>query len=260
MRCHRGRMLSQAEIDAFVADGFVAVRGAVPGAVLDACRAEIWSALGDRGVRHDDPVTWRDPVVRITCPDSPAFAAAGTQPVLWEAFDQLIGAGRWWRRPGVGGSIPVRFPSRLDPGDAGWHIEGSIDQGGEWWVNYRSRGRGLLALCLFSDVDADSAPTRVRPGSHRDAARILKPAGEAGMSFHRAAELAAQASAGRPTALVTGQAGDVFLCHPFLVHAASWPHTGRHPRIIAQPGVALFDAFPLVPPLSPVERGIITDG
>ena len=35
--------------------------------------------------------------------------------------------------------------------------------------------------------------------------------------------------------------------------AASWPHTGRHPRIMAQPGVALHDAFPLVPPLSPVE-------
>ena len=43
------------------------------------------------------------------------------------------------------------------------------------------------------------------------------------------------------------------VCHPFLVHAASWPHTGRHPRIMAQPGVALHDASPLVPPLSPVE-------
>jgi hypothetical protein len=253
-------MLSQAEIDAFVADGFVAVRGAVPGAVLDACRAEIWSALADRGVLRDDPVTWRHPVVRITCPDSPAFAAAGTQPVLWEAFDQLIGAGRWWRRRGVGGTIPVRFPSRADPGDAGWHLEGSFDQGGEWWVNYRSRGRGLLALYLFSDVDAGSAPTRVRPGSHRDAARILKPAGQAGMSFMRAAALAAQASADRPTELATGQAGDVFLCHPFLVHAASWPHTGAHPRIMAQPGVALRDSFPLVPPLSPVERAIAADG
>ena len=31
-------------------------------------------------------------------PVTGAFAAAGTQPVLWEAFDQLIGEGRWWRR------------------------------------------------------------------------------------------------------------------------------------------------------------------
>jgi hypothetical protein len=114
-------------------------------------------------VRREDPSTWRDPVVRINCPESGAFAAAGTQPVLWEAFDQLIGAGRWSRRRGVGGTIPVRFPSPDDPGDAGWHIEGSFSKNGDWWVNYRSRQRGLLALYLFSDVDEDSAPTRVRP-------------------------------------------------------------------------------------------------
>jgi hypothetical protein len=253
-------MLSQAEIDSFVGDGFVAVRRAVPGDVLIECQAEIWSALGDRGVRRDDPSTWRDPVVRIPCPESEAFAAAGTQPVLWEAFDQLIGEGRWWRRRGVGGTIPVRFPSQADPGDAGWHIEGSFDQGGEAWVSYRSRARGLLALYLFSDVDAGSAPTRVRPGSHRDAARVLASAGDEGMPFRQAAPLAAQASVARPTALVTGRAGDVFLCHPFLVHAASWPHTGRQPRIMAQPGVALHDQFPLSPPLSPVELAVAADG
>ena len=249
-------MLSEAEIAAFITDGFVAVRSAVPDDVLRACQAEIWSALSERGVLRDDRSTWREPVVRIDCPDSEAFAAAGTQPVLWEAFDQLIGEGRWWRRHGVGGTIPVRFPSQADPGDAGWHIESSYAKDGQPWVNYRSRARGLLALYLFSDVDDDSAPTRIRPGSHRDAARVLVPAGEEGMAFMQAAQLAAQASAVQPTTLATGRAGDVFLCHPFLVHAASWPHTGRRPRIIAQPGVALNAAFPLVPPLSPVELGI----
>jgi len=253
-------MLSQAEIDSFVADGFVAVRGAVPDDVLRACQDEIWSELAGRGVLREDPSTWREPVVRMPCPDSEAFAAAGTQQVLWEAFDQLIGEGRWWRRRGVGGTIPVRFPSDTDPGDAGWHIEASFDKGGEWWVNYRSRARGLLALYLFTDVDADSAPTRVRPGSHWDAARVLAPAGDEGMPWVQAAPLAAQASAERPTALATGRAGDVFICHPFLVHAASWPHAGRHPRIVAQPGVALHDAFPLVPPLSPVELAMTADG
>src|SRR5690242_14456569 len=191
-----GSMLSPAEIDAFVADGYVAVRGALPAGVLRACQDEIWSELSGRGVRREDPATWRDPVVRINCPDTEAFAAAGTQPVLWEAFDQLIGAGRWWRRRGVGGTIPMRFPSPDDPGDAGWHIEGSFSKNGDWWVNYRSRQRGLLALYLFSDVDEDSAPTRVRPGSHRDAARVLAPAGDEGMPFPRAAAIAAEASAG----------------------------------------------------------------
>jgi len=252
-------MLSPAEIDAFVADGYVAVRGALPAGVLRACQDEIWSELSGRGVRREDPATWRDPVVRINCPDTEAFAAAGTQPVLWEAFDQLIGAGRWWRRRGVGGTIPVRFPSPDDPGDAGWHIEASFSKNGDWWVNYRSRQRGLLALYLFSDVDEDSAPTRVRPGSHRDAARVLAPAGDEGMPFPQAAVMAAEASAGRPTVLATGRAGDVILCHPFLVHAASWPNPGRQPRAMAQPGVALHDQFPLTPPLSPVELAMAPD-
>lgn len=96
-------MLSPAEIGSFVADGFIAVRGAVPPDVLRACQEEIWSALGDRGVLRVDPSTWHDPVVRITCPGSEAFAAAGTQPVLWEAFDQLIGGAqpRIIAQPGV---------------------------------------------------------------------------------------------------------------------------------------------------------------
>jgi hypothetical protein len=49
----------------------------------------------------------------------------------------------------------------------------------------------------------------------------------------------------------------VFLCHPFLVHAASWPHRGRLPRMMAQPGVALHTQFPLTAPLSPVEQAIM---
>ena len=60
--------------------------------------------------------------------------------------------------------------------------------------------------------------------------------------------------------MVTGRAGGVFVCHPFLVHAASWPYAGRNPRIIAQPGVALHDTFSLVRPLSPVELAMAADG
>jgi hypothetical protein len=49
------------------------------------------------------------------------------------------------------------------------------------------------------------------------------------------------------------------LCAPAPVLRGLWAPSprylfaGGHPRIMAQPGVALHDAFPLVPPLSPVE-------
>ncbi|MGH3267097.1 MAG: hypothetical protein ACRDNS_34520, partial [Trebonia sp.] len=68
----------------------------------------------------EDPASWTEPVVRIACPEGGPFVDAGSQPVVWEACDQLIGGPeRWWRRPGVGGTLPVRFPSERDPGDAG---------------------------------------------------------------------------------------------------------------------------------------------
>jgi hypothetical protein len=253
-------VLTAEEVAAFAADGYVAIRGAVAAPVAAACREGIWEELGRRGIRRDDRATWTAPVVRILCPEGAAFAEAGTGALIREACDQLLGAGRWWQRPGVGGTVPVRFPGEGDPGDAGWHIESSYSRGGVPWVNVRSRGRGLLALYLFSDVDADSAPTRLRPGSHRDVPALLAPAGDGGMAWREAARLAAEASAGRRTALATGAAGDVFLCHPFLVHAASWPHRGKEPRMLAQPAVTLHGEYRLggVPAgeAGPVEQAI----
>ena len=181
-------------------------------------------------------------------------SSRSTTQLVGEACDQLLGAGRWWRRQGVGGTIPVRFPSDADPGDAGWHIESSYESDGAQRVNIRSRGRGLLALYLFSDVDSDSAPTRLRPGSHLDTARVLAPAGDDGMDWAAAAGLAERASRGRDVAYATGKAGDVFLCHPFLVHAASWPHRGSVPRMMAQPSIVLLGEYglPDLPAAEPV--------
>jgi Phytanoyl-CoA dioxygenase (PhyH) len=254
-------VLAGEEISAFARDGFVAVRSAVTAGLARDCQAAVWGELESRGVLRDDPATWTAPVVRIPCPESGPFAVAGTAPRLWEAYDQLIGTGRWWHRHGVGGTIPVRFPSQADPGDAGWHIESSYRADGQWRVNVGSRERGLLAIFLLTDADSGSAPTRLRPGSHLDVPAVLAPAGDDGLPGHEAAVRAAAASAHRPTVLATGRTGDVFLCHPFLVHAASWPHRGRFPRMIAQPAVTLLGQYALAPRPGeqppPVEQAIL---
>ena len=198
-------MLSPGQISSFLADGYVALRGAVPAELARACQDVVWSELRQRGVRRDDPATWTAPVVRIACPEGGPFAEAGTRPVVQAVCDQLIGSGRWWRWAGVGGTIPVRFPSEAGPGDAGWHIEASYSGGERWRVNIHSRARGLLALYLLTDVDADSAPTRLRPGSHLDVPRLLAPAGPAGMDATEAGQAAARASEHRPVKLATGR-------------------------------------------------------
>jgi hypothetical protein len=232
-------------VDEFCARGFLVVRGAVASDVVRACVGVIANDLRARGVDPDDPATWAEPVVRLPCPEGPAFAAAGTAPALEIMYDALLGPGRWVRRDGVGGTIPVRFPSSKDPGDTGWHIDGSYAVDGQWWVNVRSRGRGLLALFLFTDVGDQDAPTEILVGSHSDVPRVLAAFGDDGVFFGEVAGRLPAATFQRPRARATGRAGDVYLCHPFLVHRATWPHRGSRPRIIAQPEIAHHEPFAL---------------
>ncbi|WP_433476213.1 phytanoyl-CoA dioxygenase family protein [Spirillospora sp. CA-142024] len=97
-----------------------------------------------------------------------------------------------------------------------------------------SKDRALLMFFLLSDVTENDAPTRLRTGSHRDVARVLEPEGEHGLDARDLAQRADAASTHRPTVFATGKAGDVYLCHPFLVHAGQ-PHSGKIPRFLAQP-------------------------
>ena len=148
--------------------------------------------------------------------------------------------------PGRGRNpLPVRFPSTQDPGDAGWHIDGSYDVDGQYWVNVHSRERGLLALFLFSDVSDRDAPTEIIIGSHLDVPRVLVPFGKRGVWFGLVAGTLPASTFERPRTFATGRAGDVFLCHPFLVHRATWPHLGTQPRMVAQPAIALCEPFGL---------------
>ena len=246
-------------IDDFCADGFLLVRGAVAPDVVRACANAIEDELRAQSVDLHDPATWTEPVIRIPCPEGAAFAAAGTSPALCRMYDSLLGPGNWVRREGVGGSIPVRFPSTKDPGDAGWHIDGSYDVDGKYWVNVHSRDRGLLSLFLFTDVGEDDAPTELIIGSHMDIPRLLAPHGEPGVFFGDAVRDLPASTFRRPRAVATGHAGDVYICHPFIVHRATWPHRGVRPRMIAQPGVAHHQPFALRdrPDVCPVERAIL---
>ncbi len=88
---------------------------------------------------------------------------------------------------------------------------------------------------------------------------LLAPHGERGCSFSDVAADLPSSTFDRPHHLVTGNAGDVFVCHPFLVHRATWPHRGTTPRIVAQPGIAIPEPFSLRRDggLFPVERAIL---
>ena len=255
-------VLSEAQLRQFIHDGFVKIQGAFPRELADESRSILWR---DTGCDEADRTTWTKPVIRLGAYGQEPFARAANTPVLHRAFDQLAGPGRWQPRSDLG-TFPIRFPSPDDPGDAGWHVDSSFppDTGDtndylNWRVNVFSKGRALLMLFLFSDVGESDAPTRIRVGSHLDVARILAPAGDSGLSARDlvAADGFAETAARREV-LATGDAGTVYLCHPFLVHAAQM-HRGSRPRFLAQP--PLLPAGPFLlnrtdGAYSPVEQAI----
>lgn len=249
--------LSAAQVEQFVEAGYVRIDGAFSRELADACRRVLWLATG---CTEDAPATWTRPVVRIGEIPHPHFREAANTPRLHAAFDALVGAGRWVPRASLG-TFPIRFPSAEDPGDCGWHVDMSFGTEGEpdfleWRANVTSKGRALLMLFLFSDVGDDDAPTRLRVGSHLDVARRLAPHGDAGLTLRELASTGFAESAHRPEAVATGPAGTVYLCHPFVVHAAQ-PLRGTRPRFLGQP--ALLPSEPLDPwraDAAPVERAI----
>ncbi|GLW10285.1 phytanoyl-CoA dioxygenase [Microtetraspora sp. NBRC 13810] len=228
------RVFGDDELERFVVEGFLPLRGAFPREVADEARGRLWAKIG---LSPDEPAGWTRPVEWATDEDGAGpFRQAVMSPRLHAAFDQLAGPGRWLPR-GTIGNVPVRFPGLPPADDTGWHIDACLPRPDGSW-GYGLHAHTMLLLMLFSDVGPDDAPTRIRVGSHLDAAKMLEPYGEAGPDFHELYPALVEATEGRPPATVSGEAGDAFLCHPFLVHAAD-AHRGTKPRFMSQGPVLL---------------------
>lgn len=247
--------LTEDQVQSFIDDGFVRIDNAFGADLAAECRAALWAMMG---LSPDRPEGWTRPVVRLGFQTAPPFVAAANTPRLHRAYDQLAGPGRWLAPQGLG-TIPVRFPVAGAPGDDGWHVDVSFGTDHadfmEWRANVQSTGRALLMLFLLSDVGPQDAPTRIRKASHKVIARQLLPHGAAGATLRQLSADGYATTEGCEVALATGAAGTVYLCHPFVVHAAQ-PHRGTQPRFMAQPPLLPRGPFdPALPP-SPVQVAI----
>ena len=235
--------LSDQQITQFIEDGYVEIENAFPALLADECRALLWKEIG---LDPKDSKSWTKPVIRIADMSARPFDLSANTPILLSAYEQL--AGRNWLPRHTMGSFPIRFPVPHPAGDTGWHVDTSFPGDDpfdymNWRVNIYSKGRALLMLFLYSDVGENDAPTKLRIGSHFDVARILKANGENGFSgMELAQEL--HHSSHRKEAIATGKAGTVYLCHPFLVHAAQ-EHRGTTPKFMAQPPLLSRQEFKL---------------
>ncbi|MEW9550627.1 phytanoyl-CoA dioxygenase [Nonomuraea sp. NPDC050783] len=225
------------DVEGFVADGFAKVEAVVPREVGEAAQELLWQRIG---LSPDDPPGWTQPVVwTADLTGEGPFGQIVRSARLAAALDAVAGAGGWLPLGSVG-NIPVRFPRVPPAEDRGWHIDANTPRpDGTYGVS--GRPHTLLLLVLLSEVGPRDAPTRIRAGSQRDMARLLDERVQDVMEIGPRFE---EVGRDRPVALATGLPGDVYVVHPFAVHAAQ-EHQGTRPRFMAQAPVFL--SRPLAP-------------
>ena len=252
-------VISNAHIHQFINDGYIRIENVFTEQISKQCRDILWT---DLGLDPNKPETWTKPVVRLGMYTLEQFIKPASSEILHHAFNRLVGEDKWTPSMSMG-AFPIRFPSADDPGDTGWHVDAGFpgdapDNYFEWRINLKSKGRALLMLFLFSDVSENDAPTRIKVGSHLDVASLLQPEGEKGLSFIELAKKVQNLPDGRID-VATGKAGTVYLCHPFLVHAAQ-RHNGTQPKFMAQPPLILKNELQIshnTKGTTPLEKSII---
>ncbi|KAA0095951.1 mitomycin antibiotics/polyketide fumonisin biosynthesis protein [Mycolicibacterium sp. P1-18] len=230
-------------IDGFAENGFVKIEEAAPREVAEAAQRKLWNRIP---MAPDRPESWTEPVVWAADlrGDGPFGVIAGSRRVA-DALDAICGVDGWQPRGSLG-NVPVRFPVPPVADDRGWHVDLNTPlPDGTWAVS--GRPHTVLLLTILSEVGADDAPTRLRSGSHRDVATVL---GERPVDAYECGPLVEEASAHRKVVLATGSPGDVYVVHPFTVHAAD-EHRGHTPRFMAQAPVLLAE------PLSPRSSSLL---
>ncbi|MGH8932040.1 MAG: phytanoyl-CoA dioxygenase family protein [Egibacteraceae bacterium] len=261
--------LSDAEVAAFVRDGFVRLPAAFSRSAAADCVELFWAQMPagrlDRTdtvklpgpIVRDDPSTWVKPKIRLWFDqaDEPVRRAMNTCR-LHGAYDQLAGAGRWRAEPFFSSEVRVRFPDHgaYDVDDE-WHVDHAFGLGDSVGLNLTSSLRAFLLLVLLTDVGPNDAPRMLRAGSHVAAARVFAETGDEPLRWDEVVPRIADLD-DYPIVSATGDAGDVYLCHPVIVHTAQ-SHHGTTPRFAAQVGLQLREPMSLYRPdgdYSPLEQ------
>ena len=232
------------------------MRHAFPRSVAEQVRARIWHEIR---LHPERPQEWVNPVIHIRKNfGGDPFVQAFTPKVVG-AFDDVMGEGRWFQRYHLGW-WPVAFPG-FDAApwrvpQTGWHIDGSF-----FHHHLASPEQGLLPIFIFSDVAPGDGGTALSAGSHTITANVLAEAEPHGLTMDELTHRVAAHPRSRSNVIeATGEAGDVVLIHPFMLHARS-PNTGKSVRFICNP------CFTLKAPMnfergnetqySPVERAVV---
>jgi tetratricopeptide (TPR) repeat protein len=269
-RATAARSLDAAQIEAFMADGFVHLRGAFPKELAAAVVASAHRRLREQPTRcllpeqaqreaarlahydANDPSTW--PEGRLDIEGERRFTISEFSPFAERAVFQLLGDAARVRTRSWTSNLIVQYPMRSlsswipAPDHPSWHLDSPSTH-----TRIDDLRTGLLVFILFSDLLPDSGNTWLTLDSPAKVARKLAAAPEgvdfcsdhAGSAITRTCERFFE---------ITGEAGDLFLAHPLMLHSASLNPSSRI-RFLGNPMVYLQEPLdPRRADPSPVER------
>ena len=261
-------MLTAEQRDEFDRDGMVTMPGALAKSTAEEMLRIVWNSLRDRHhIHRGAPDTWPEPQSRSEgvqqiggahrftgthhLPKSVTFEQVGNAAVCG-AVDDLLGRGNW-QRPERWGSLLVAFPESCDQWDvpsSGWHLD----------FGASGSPAGLSAVRIFTclaRLTAGGGGTVFVAGSHR----IVKNLAGEGERLHSAearkhligtypwvkALCSRDEKADRIRRFMdegaridgvevrvvemTGEAGDVILAHPMMLHAPAM-NCSTVPRVV----------------------------
>jgi hypothetical protein len=275
------KVLTNEQVEYFKEFGWVKVEEAYPRQVSLDAQQIVWDNVEKRGILKNDKSTWTEEIVKLNeVYFEKEFQLCNTSRMA-DAIEDLVGEGRLSNRIVYGESSPenlsgygwwpVNFYLGKDkPWDVptvGWHWDG---------IQFKhfidSPDQGLLCLCLFSEINTQGGGTLIAEGSHKLVAKFLAEQTE-GIELSDAlpfmnrshpwlAELTGSIDSETnrmekfmnwhtdsdgvqlKVTETTGSPGDIFLCHPFLYHAASQNHLGI-PRFMCNRTTPLKDRLQL---------------
>lgn len=211
----------------FVTEGYIVLRGVFS-------REDALSWVKDEarhaGIDLDDATTWTQPYSRISTRRREKLA--NFSPIAWQVSCELMGG----EDRVVPGTMIDLFALNLTqgavqpfaeatPSSPGWHKDG-------WHFLHflDSPDQGLLGIPLLTDVHPTGGATFIAAGSVGPVARFLAshPEGVLPDDFPTKALL----EEGATFVEATGEAGDFYFLHPYLLHAVS-QNVLRKPRAIS---------------------------
>ena len=251
------KFLTDAQVQSFLHRGHVCLKGAIPRAKAEDWAKNVWTRLG---YDPTNKATWEQ--ARIHMPTLNMAPIEEFSPQAWGAVCELLGGEDRIQMPakwGDGFIVNLGADNHATDWESpqtqkhGWHKDGDFFR---HFLN--SPEQGLLTIILWSDVLPSGGSTFVACDSVTPIARFLadRPEGvlPGGFPFGDMAE------ACDDKIEATGEAGDVYLMHPYLLHASSLNKL-RLPRLITNPPVALREPMQFNRPnpddFSLVERAVL---